>query len=304
MKLSVVSPVYYGEGILAKLVQRVLASAQQITNDVEIILVNDCSPDKSWEEIKALAAEYKEVTGLNLSRNFGQSYAISAGLTAATGEWIVIIDCDLQDTPEEIPNLFHKALEGYDVVQARRVQRHDRYAKRLSSKWFYATLSYLTGVKHDSAVANFGIYKKKVIDVIVNMPEHIRYFPTMIKWIGFKQTSIPVVHNDRDSGISGYNWSKLLRLSIDIILANSDKPMRLMIKLGFSITLLTILVSGFTFILWMNGMIAVKGYTSLLLSVWLLSGTIIFVLGVLGLYIGKTFEGVKQRPYFIISERV
>ncbi len=304
MKLSVVSPVYYGEGILPKLVQRVLAAAKEITDDVEIILVNDFSPDNSWDEIKLLANEYTEVAGLNLSRNFGQSYAISAGLTATTGDWIVIIDCDLQDTPEEIPNLFRKAIEGFDVVQARRVQRHDRYAKKLSSKWFYAILSYLTGVKHDPAVANFGIYKKKVIDVLVNMPEHIRYFPTMIKWVGFKQTSIPVVHNDRESGMSGYNWSKLLRLSVDIILANSDKPMRLMIKLGFCITLLTILVSTFTFILWMNGKIAVRGYTSLLLSVWLLSGMIIFVLGVLGLYIGKTFEGVKRRPYFIISERV
>jgi dolichol-phosphate mannosyltransferase len=304
MKLSVVSPVYYGEGILEKLVERVFAAGRNITDNVEIILVNDCSPDNSWEEIKSIAASSDSVIGLNLSKNFGQSYAISAGLSVASGDWVVIIDCDLQDTPEEIPNLFAKALEGYDVVQAQRVQRNDRYAKKLSSKIFYAVLTYLTGVKHDPSVANFGIYSKKLIDVIVEMPEHIRYFPTMVKWAGFKQTSIPVTHNTRESGVSGYNWKKLFRLAIDIILANSDKPMRLTIKLGFSITILTILVSAFTFILWLNGLIAVRGYTSLLLSVWLLSGVIIFVLGILGLYIGKTFEGVKRRPYFIISERV
>ena len=135
------------------------------------------------------------VKGIKLSRNFGQHYAISAGLDHISGDWIVVLDCDLQDRPEEIPNLYKKAQEGYHIVKGSRKQRIDSFSKKMQSKIFYLTLSYLTGTKHDSSVANFGIYKREVIDAIGQLRESIRYFPTMVKWVGFKSTTIEVEHS-------------------------------------------------------------------------------------------------------------
>ncbi len=303
MKFSIVSPVYRGEGILHKLVQRIEAAVIPITGDYEIILVNDNSPDKSWQEITGIAEVNPRVKGVNLSKNFGQHYAISAGLSFVTGDWVVVMDCDLQDQPEEIIKLYNKALEGYDVVLAQREQRQDKFFKKLFSKMFYAVLSYLTGVKHDASIANFGIYHRKVIDAVNSLSESIRYFPTMVKWVGFKQTAIPVEHAERELGSSSYNWSKLVRLAVDIALAYSDKPLRLTMKLGFLITFFSLLSSVVVFIQWRMGNIKVLGYTSLVLSIWLLTGLIIFILGVVGLYVGKMFEGVKNRPVFIVKEK-
>jgi polyisoprenyl-phosphate glycosyltransferase len=302
MKISIVSPVYRAEGMLTKLVQRIESSVNLLADDYEIILVNDCSPDNSWNEIKGIAAANSCVKGVNFSKNFGQHYAISAGLTYATGEWVVVMDCDLQDQPEEIGKLYKKALEGYDVVLAKREQRQDKFFKKVFSKLFYGLLSYLTGVKHDPSIANFGIYHNKVISNVNNLPESIRYFPTMVKWVGFNQTAIHVAHAERESGTSSYNWSTLVRLAIDIILAYSDKPLRITMKVGFTITLISLFSSIVVFIQWFRGSIKVLGYTSVVLSVWLLSGLIIFILGVMGLYIGKMFEGIKKRPIFIVKE--
>lgn len=304
MKISVISPVYMGNGMLKMLVERTLEACKKSFDEIEIILVNDHSPDESWEEIKSICRIYKEAIGVNLSKNFGQTYAICAGLSIASGEWIAIIDCDLQDNPEEIENLFNKAQDGFDVVLAQRIERQDSLLKRLSSKYFWKTLSFLTGIEHDSSVANFGIYNKSVIDVINSMSEKNRYFPTMVKWAGYKQTSIPVAHcqSERISGKSSYSWSKKFKLALDIILSNSDKPMQLFVKLGFSITFIAAVFSIINFILWLMGEVQVSGYTSLILSIWLLSGLIIFFQGVMGLYIGKIFEEVKGRPIFVISE--
>jgi dolichol-phosphate mannosyltransferase len=154
-KISVVSPVYRAEKIMPELVRRIKASVEQLTTDYEIILVEDCGPDNSWRSIEDICKLDKKVKGIKLSRNFGQHYAINAGLNYATGEWVVVMDCDLQDQPEEIAALYAKALEGYEVVQARRKERQDTFLKRFTSKVFYGTLTYLTGTKHDPLIANF-----------------------------------------------------------------------------------------------------------------------------------------------------
>ena len=214
------------------------------------------------------------------------------------------MDCDLQDVPEEIERLYKKAKEGYDVILAKRKSRKDGFFKKLFSKTFYFFLSYLSGVKYDAQVGNFGIYHNQVIRTINSLPEKNRYFPSMIKWVGFKQTSIEVAHSKREEGKSSYSFKKLIDLSLDIILSYSDKPLRIAIKLGLFITFSSIIVSLITFYKWSNGEIEVMGYTSLILSIWLLSGIIIFVLGMVGLYIGKIFENVKDRPTYIIKEKI
>ena len=159
--ISVVSPVYRAEKIVAELVRQLHENLSKITNDYEIILVNDASPDNSWLAVVAECEKDKRVKGINLSRNFGQHYAITAGLSYAKGEWVVVMDCDLQDRPDEIPNLYNKVQEGYDIVYARRAERQDKFIKRLSSTIFYTVHNYLSGLKGDGSIANFGIYHSK-----------------------------------------------------------------------------------------------------------------------------------------------
>lgn len=304
IKLSIVSPVYRAEKIVQMLVERIVNSVSTITEDYEIILVNDASPDASWSVIEHECAQDKRVKGINLSRNFGQHYAITAGLHYAQGEWVVVMDCDLQDRPEEIPTLYQKALEGYDSVFAQRVLREDNWLKRMSSKTFYAILGYLTDTKQDASIANFGIYHKNVIQSILQMGDRYRYFPTMVQWVGFKKGYLPVSHNERAEGKSSYNFSRLFRLALDTIIAFSDKPLRLMVKGGFIVTLISILIGLIYLVKYLCGDIQVLGFTTLIISLWLIAGIIISLLGVLGLYVGKMFDTVKQRPTFIVDKEL
>ncbi len=300
--LSIVSPVYNAEKILPLLVERIESSIQKFTADYEIILVEDCGPDNSWEVIENIAKTNPKIIGIKLSRNFGQHYAITAGLDQAKGDWVVVMDCDLQDQPEEIEKLYKKAQEGFDIVLARRFARKDRFFKKFFSKMFYRTLGYLTGSEQDETVANFGIYNRNVVKAVVSMRESIRYFPTMVKWVGFKSTKVNVEHDDRGEGESSYNLKRLINLALDIILAYSDKPIRLLIKTGLFISVISVVVALIYFIKWLKGDVLVLGYTSLIISLWLLSGIILSTLGIIGLYVGKTFEGVKKRPIYIINK--
>lgn len=302
--ISIVSPVYRAEKIIPELVSRIKESIEKITTDFEIILVEDNGPDDSWQVIEEIAKDDEKVIGIQLSRNFGQHYAITAGLDASKGEWVVVMDCDLQDQPEEIPNLYAEALKGYDVVLAQRHQRKDGFFKRFFSAAFYRVLGYLTGSQQDETIANFGIYNKKVIDAVKSMRESIRYFPTMVKWVGFKSTKLKVAHNERAEGETSYNFKRLLNLALDIILAFSDKPIRLAVKLGLLISAMSVVISIVYLGKYLAGHVVILGYTSLIISIWLLSGLIMATLGVVGLYVGKTFEGVKQRPIYIIEKKI
>jgi dolichol-phosphate mannosyltransferase len=302
VEISVVSPVYYGAKSVRLLVSRLQDVLAPIGSHYEIILVEDGSPDESWSAIAEACAANSRIVGVRLSRNFGQHYALTAGLRLTRGDFVVVMDCDLQDRPEEIPRLLKEVRGDVDIVLARRAQRQDAVFTRLRSKAFYRTLSYLTGVSHDPAIANFGVYRRKVIDSINAMPETIRYFPTMIRWVGFRVRTIDVIHDSRSEGTSTYNFSKLLRLATDIILANSDKPLRLVVKAGFGIATLGLVFAAYMIVRALRGEIVVLGYASLIVSIWVLSGMIVMILGVVGLYIGKIFEGVKRRPSYIVSE--
>ena len=289
--------------MVEELVTRIVASVSSITDDFEILLVNDASPDNSWQEIEKQCAINPKIKGLNLSRNFGQHYAITAGLAYAKGEWIVVMDCDLQDRPEEIPNLYAKAQEGYDSVLAQRIQRSHGLFKRLGSKWFYKVFSYLTETKQDASVANFGIYNRKVIDAVLSMGDAMRYFPAQIQWVGFKKAYLPIRHDERAEGKSSYNLSRLFRLAFDTIISFSDKPMRLMVQIGLFVTLISFVVGIVFIVRYFMGLIEVMGFASLIISLWLLGGIIISLIGVVGIYLGKLFEKAKERPTFIVNDK-
>jgi dolichol-phosphate mannosyltransferase len=302
--LSVVIPLYKCSAAIAELTKRLEASLPAIIKDYEVIFVNDGSPENDWEIVREIAAENKKIKGINLSRNFGQHYAITAGLTGASGEWIVVMDGDLQDQPEEIVKLYVKAKEGFDIVMGRRANRRDPFFKRLFSKLFYSTFSYLTNTRQDASIANFGIYNRKAIDAVLSMKDNIRYFPTLIQWVGFRNTAIDIEHDRRHAGKSSYSMAGLFRLAFNNIIAFSDKPLRLTIRLGFVISSLAFISGIFYLARYLSGAITVSGFTSLIISIWFLAGIVISILGLLGIYLGKVFDKVKDRPVFIIDKKI
>lgn len=304
MKISIVSPVYQAEKIIPSLIDRIEKAILPITSDYEIILVEDYSSDNSWAIIEHMAQTNKHVVGVKLSRNFGQHYAITAGLSFVAGNWVVVMDCDLQDNPDEIPALYQKAEEGFDIVYARRVERQDKFLKRLSSSVFHAVFNYFSGQKTDKTIANFGIYSRKVIDEFNKMKESARSFGSLLTYLGFSTATIDVTHSVRYEGKTSYSLKKLLKLSTDVILSNSNKPLRLAVQFGFIISMLAFLLAIYNVIAYILGIIMVPGYTSTIFSIWFVGGLIMFMLGVVGLYIGKIFDQVKGRQLFIVDKTI
>lgn len=290
--------------MLSELVQRIKESVQKLTENYEIILVNDSSPDNSWCEIEKACDSDSRVKGLDLSRNFGQHYAITAGLHFAKGEWVVVMDCDLQDRPEEIPNLYRKAKEGWDIVYARRVERQDEFLKKMSSSVFHILFDWLSGLKTDKSIANFGVYHSIVIKEYNKMGEQARSFGTLIAYLGFKSSSIDVLHAERLDGKSSYSIHKLLKLSFDVIISNSNKPLRLAVGIGFCMAFFSFVLALYNLIAHFVGIITVEGFTTTVFSIWFVGGMLLFVIGILGLYIGKIFDQVKARPLFVVSKKV
>jgi dolichol-phosphate mannosyltransferase len=302
--ISVVSPVYRAEKIVGELVKQLHGCLLDISDNYEIVLVNDGSPDGSWDVIVRECRKDGRVKGVNLSRNFGQHYAITAGLSYAKGDWVVVMDCDLQDRPDEIVNLYRKAMEGWDVVQARRVVRNDKFVKRMSSKIFHAVYSYLIDLKSDASIGNFGIYHQKVILEYSRLQEHSRSFGVLIKFLGFQHTTIDVKHSIRYEGKSSYTCAKLVKLALDVALSNSNKPLKLTVRIGFLISFFSFLLAIYNIVAHFVGLVAVPGFTTTVFSIWFIGGLTFLVLGVLGLYIGNIYEEVKQRPLFIVRNTI
>jgi len=303
-QISIVSPVYGCNGTLIELYLRVKKALENEKLSFELLLIDDGSPDEAWPAIEELASRDERVKGILFSRNFGQHNAITAGLEHASGEWVVVMDCDLQDQPEEIIKLYKKAQEGFDIVLGKRQERKDFFIKKFLSGLFYRVLSYLTKTNQDSSIGNFGIYKSNVIEAVCSLGDQQRFFPTLVKWVGFKHTSIEIEHSPRTIGKTTYSFRKTLNLALDVMLAFSDRPLKLIVKLGIYVSVLAVLYTIITLVRYFSGDIKVMGYTSLIISVWFFSGIIILILGVVGLYIGKTYEKVKDRPQYIIKNRL
>lgn len=299
MKISVVIPVYGCPSAIKPICERLRNTLTQITADYEIILVNDACPRGSWEEIEKACEADKNVVGIELARNFGQMKAIAAGLDYSTGDWVVVMDCDLQDKPEEIINLYNKALEGYDAVFARRAVRKDKGLKVLLSKCFYSIYSFASGVEYDPAVCNFSICSRKVIDAYCSMREQHRAYVMYIKWLGFRQTTIDVDHQERFEGKSGYTFKKRMREAVSILTSQSDEILKLTAKVGIFIAVLSFIAIIVLIIDYFTKKI-VPGWTSTIAAVFLMGGLTVAAVGIAGIYIGNTFMEVKHRPLYVV----
>ena len=301
--IAVVIPVYRSENIVDELCNRLVTNLSVITDAFEIILIDDSSPDNSWDKIKENTLKDDRINGYLLSRNFGQHHAITAGIDKTNAEWVVVMDCDLQDRPEEIVELYNKAIQGFDIVLAARKIRKDNFLKKVTSKLFYLILSFLSGMKFNGEVGNFGIYHKNVVDIIKDLREPFRFFVSSVKWIGFNSTTVNVVHDNRFEGKSTYNYKKLISLGVNIIISYSNKPLKMMIFTGIGFAFISFLFTAYNFYLKFIGQITELGYTSIISSIWLLAGIILSSTGILGIYIGKIYDGIKNRPLYIISEK-
>jgi len=300
--VSVVIPVYRAEECLEELYARLKTAIETVTLHYEILLIEDCGGDRSWSIIQELSRRDPRVIGIQLSRNFGQHYAITAGLDHCRGQWTVVMDCDLQDPPEGIPELYRKALEGYDIVLALRAERADPMVKRAVSWFFYQAFSYLTDVTFDGRTRNFRIMSRKVVLALRQLREQLRFFAALVDWAGFRVAKIGVRHDARRHGQSTYTYSKLLKLGVDTIVAYSDKPLRLAIRFGFLVAAMSMLAG-----VWFAAKVIffgspVLGWTSMIVSLYFLSGIIISILGLNGLYLGKVFNEAKKRPLYLIGE--
>ena len=303
--ISIVIPEYCGEPMLEELLKRLHATLQTLTDSYEIILVNDCSPDNVWEDICQVCAVDKRVVGLNLSRNFGEHYAISAGLHYAKGAYIVVMDCDLQNRPEDIPALYKKAQEGWDVVHARRMRKRFGFWKRLSSRAFHAIYDWMTGHHSDPSIAEFGIYSARIIREYNKLGEVARSFNFLIEYLGFRVTAIDVKHDPRaDGGGSSYTFKKLFRLAMDSIIADSTRPLKGTVVAGFTMSFLSVIMALYNVIAYFLEFYTVPGYTTTIFSIWFACGLLLFMMGVLGLYIGRIFDQVKARPVFIVMDEL
>lgn len=299
MDISVVVPVYGCRTALPELYRRLTKVLKTLVQEYEIILVNDACPQGSWIEIEKLCSEDDHVVGLELSRNFGQIKALTAGLDYSTGNWVVVMDCDLQDQPEEIERLYRKVQEGYDVVFARRQTRQDSPFKVFVSNCFYKVYSLSTGVDYDSALCNFSISSRKVVNSYCQMRELHRAFVMYIQWMGFRQGYIDVDHQERYAGKSGYDFKKRIKMAGEILTSQSDKLLQAtavgggLISAGAFLAVLVIVIRYFF-------MHIQPGWSSIVASLFLMGGLIILAIGIVGIYVGNIFMEVKHRPLYIV----
>ena len=304
VELSIVSPVYKSEKIVDELVRQIAAAAEEVTPNYEIILVEDGSPDNSWERIASNCKSNPKVKGVKLSRNFGQHYAITAALEASSGNWVVLMDCDLQDNPKYIKDLYQKGNEGYDVVFTKKDKREHGFLKNMIAGFYFSIFNFLSeSVQADNQTGAYSILNRKAVNAFCKVKEHHRHYLNILRILGFKSTSIEIVHEKRFEGNTSYSTLKLINLAFDGLVSESDKLLKMSIRIGFMMVILSFVWTGY--LLYSYFMIgSLPGFTSLMMGMLLSTGMILMSIGISGLYIGKIFEQVKNRPLYFIDEQL
>ena len=302
--ISVVVPLNNEELIVDELVNRLLQTLELIEKSYEIIIVDDGSTDLTWQKLEEVSRKDNRIKCLKLSRNFGQHSAITAGLEFAQGNWNVVMDGDLQDRPEVIPALLDEALKGFDVVFVSRQNRPETKKYLAMQRIFYNILNKLSGLQIDSAQANFSIINSTVREAYLKIPEQIRFYGSAISWLGFKRSKIGANHGGRYKGKTSYSLKSRIKLAVDIIFSYSNRPLIFGTLLGFILTLLSLGMLAAILIRYLLFGFTVMGWASLMVSIFFSTGAILFMIGVMGLYIGRIFEEVKRRPIYIIDKKI
>jgi glycosyltransferase involved in cell wall biosynthesis len=302
--LSVVAPVFDEAETLPELHRRLTAALTPLGR-YEIVLVDDGSSDGSWQALRTLAGQDPHLRLVRLSRNFGHQVALSAGLEAARGDAVVSMDSDLQDPPELIPELLERWREGYDVVYAVRTSRigESRF-KLATASLFYKTIDRMSSVSIPEQAGDFRLLSRRALDALLSMPERARFLRGMSSWIGFRQIGVGYERDARSAGDTKYPLRRMIRFASDAVTSFSTTPIRLVVGLGFVSVLLCLVALAWTLYLRLFTDETVAGWSSLLVVVLFLGGVQLLSLGIIGQYVGRIFEEVKERPLYVVDETV
>jgi dolichol-phosphate mannosyltransferase len=282
--------------------ERLRAAAECITDDYELIFVDDRSTDGSWDVLRELVYRHRGSRVFRLSRNFGQHAAITAGLSKATGRWIVVMDCDLEDLPEELPRLYAKALEGYDVVLTRRSNPRRPLVRRLLSRTYFRLRRAVMRLDVDPDYCTLSILSRRVVGAFLDIKDRYRQYMLILHWLGFERTVVDVEQGIRPAGKSSYTLRGLVRLALDGFFFETTVVLAWIISLGFALALMGGGLAVYFVVSYLTASNPPSGYTTLAVLILLVGGFIIISTGVTGLYIGKIFDQVKKRPLFVVAD--
>lgn len=304
LRYSIVVPIYNEEAIIPELYRRLRAVVDLLDGMAEIVFIDDGSRDRSLSLVRHLHERDPQVCYLSFARNFGHQVAVTAGLNFARGQAVIVMDADLQDPPELIPDLIHKWQQGYQVVYAQRTQRQrESWFKRFTAYWFYRILRHLADVDIPTDTGDFCLMDRRVVDLLNAMPERNRYIRGLRAWVGFRQTAIPFDRAPRYAGNVKYTFGKSLALAINSLVGFSKVPLRLSTYLGLASAVISLLM-GLLVVYWRlfapNSPLA--GYTIITVVVFFLGAVQLISIGILGEYIGRIYEEIKGRPLYTLSE--
>jgi dolichol-phosphate mannosyltransferase len=308
---SVVIPLFNEEGNILELYRRLTATMESLCKKegldedlYEIIMVNDGSKDRTWELIRQLHETDRRVKGINFSRNFGQHPAITAGLNYAKGQVIILMDGDLQDPPEEIPRLYEKYKEGYDIVYALRKTRDDPIYRKFFSRIFMEVLKKLTRIDAPTRVGVFRVISRRCLENFIRLGEKSKLGLGLMGWIGFPQSYVEIERKARAAGKSKYSFLRLYKLALDAIASFSNIPLYLHFALyfGFTVAMFSFLTGFYMIFKKLFYDIPISGYTSIIVTIFFLGGVSLIILGIIGVYIGKIYELALNRPLYIVKD--
>jgi polyisoprenyl-phosphate glycosyltransferase len=301
--ISIVVPVYNEEKSIRLMYDRLLASITVISSNFEIIFVNDGSRDNSFLELVKLSKEDARVKYINFSRNFGHQIAVTAGLDKTKGAAVVIIDGDLQDPPEVIPEMYAKHKEGFEVVYGQRLKRKgESFFKKITAKYFYRILKKITNVNIPVDTGDFRLIDRKIVNDLKNMPEQNKFLRGQIAWLGYRQTSVFFERDERKFGETGYPFSKMLKFALDGITGFSDVPLQFVTKTGIFISFLSFLIILYAIFSHFVLEKTITGWTSLIISSMFIGGVQLISIGIIGEYISRINKNVQNRPLYIIDQ--
>jgi dolichol-phosphate mannosyltransferase len=301
IELSVVVAVYGCADCLSALHERLVGTLEPLVDSFELVFVDDASPDGAWEVIRRLAADDRRVRAIRLSRNFGQHAAITAGLAESRGRLIVVMDCDLQDQPEEIPRLYERAQQGFAIVFARRKRRRDSVFRRVAARTYFWLLNRLLGSNIEGEYGTFSIISRPVRDAYLSIGDQARHYLFILYWLGFEQSAVDVPHAPRAVGRSSYTFGKLVRHAVEGVFFQTTVLLRWIVYFGFFVALIGVVLAAL-FVAIVIFSDPYPGWTSLAVLILIVGGFIIMSTGVTGLYIGKIFDQVKARPQYVVRE--
>lgn len=300
--LSVVIPVYGCPEALMPLYERLTKTLKKITKSYEIVMVNDACPKGSWQIIETICKKDKKVLGINLSRNFGQTHSTNAGIAYASGKRVALMDCDLQDRPEGLIDLYKEIDKGYDIVFVRRKNRKENALTMFFSRNFYRIYNSLIDGHYDGDVGNFSMADRRIIDIYNGINDNNKNFTMVLSWMGFKRSYLDIESDERFEGHSSYTLSKKISLAIDIVTSQSNKPLKIIILFGVVIAMMAFMYLAIQIIKRFVFNDVPEGWTSIIASIFLMGGILLVSMGGIGIYVGNIFNLTKGNPEYLVSE--